>query len=902
MWLRKPNGPLVIAFLHGVLSDRNCWTHEGGIFWPDLLTYETELQRAGIFVFEYKTGFFSGTYSLGDVVDALKAEMELEGILGFAQIIFVCHSMGGIVARRFIVQNQMLLAERGISVGLFLIASPSLGSRYANWISPIARAVGHTQADILRFSQTNSWLMDLDRDFLNLKESNKISIRGRELVEDTFIIARFLLRRQVVEPFSGARYFGDSIKIQNSDHFSISKVANATDLQHRLLVAFILDTPPAPARQQQARAGDALSVIDGLSVAGSSSPQPPEGGGVVLDSVPEFHDLVVDRDEIDKLLALAQSRLHVSIEGISGSGKTYLASALIRIGLAELGLSGAFWYQCCGGDTLDEILGQVGGVEINPTWSQMARARALMASLVRRRTLLVIDDMHRADHESAAVLIEAASSVSHPCRLITTSQKLVSATSAWRDIARYTPSGFDRQRIKLLLKNRGLSNLTTYQLSQLATTTDGLPFAVSLFASLIQEFGYDAGELLHGGMSTDDRLLDWCERALSHVSRDERQLFTGLSLIEGVIDRRLAECVAVSLNIERFKPAFERLLSWHLLRRNSIAAWTMHRILMVHCANIISPVTRHVIARALADGHKQRALAERQNGNDLAALGETAVAIRYFIEADDIDRAEREVGRIASEAKEIGAFGLLRSLIEQISVAYGIESITPWVAYHYAHALLTLGKIRQANTFLSTYLKRPEIKPLSAAFSCSRLLAETYLDLGRPDLALDILEESDVLLSRAAPSLTAQSQYWLVKARALLDLGRSAAAEKAVDAAIKVTGRGRDARAQAVIEMHLSLLAQCRKDLAGAMQLARSANDAFKRLRDPRGLVWSGVHIGKIEAANGMINEGVKTILYWIRENIDYEFAIDRQALYFVRDHAPEEDQPLIGQEIERTR
>jgi hypothetical protein len=133
------------------------------------------------------------------------------------------------------------MIEADKELGLFLIASPSLGARYAEWLSPIARLFDHTQADALRFSQTNAWLMDLDRDFLALKESGRIRMRGKELVEDQFVILHRFWRKQVVEPFAGARYFDDALKVPNSDHFSIAKISDRNAIQHRLLVEFIGD-------------------------------------------------------------------------------------------------------------------------------------------------------------------------------------------------------------------------------------------------------------------------------------------------------------------------------------------------------------------------------------------------------------------------------------------------------------------------------------------------------------------------------------------------------------------------------------------------------------------------------------------------------------------------------------
>lgn len=119
-------------------------------------------------VFTYQTAFFSGTYRLGDVVDALKEYLRLDGVLNSELVIFVCHSMGGIVVRKYLCERTQDLSEQGTQIGLFLLASPSLGSEYANWLSGLARLMGHSQGDALRFGQANAWLRDLDKEFQNL--------------------------------------------------------------------------------------------------------------------------------------------------------------------------------------------------------------------------------------------------------------------------------------------------------------------------------------------------------------------------------------------------------------------------------------------------------------------------------------------------------------------------------------------------------------------------------------------------------------------------------------------------------------------------------------------------------------------------------------------------------------
>jgi pimeloyl-ACP methyl ester carboxylesterase len=260
-WLRKPgNNEAVVVFVHGIISDGiQCWMAPNGRYWPALLAADMEanpaLQNAGIFIFSYKTSVFSKTYSLGDIVDNLAAELGLQKIVDFQRIIFVCHSMGGIVVRRYLVREQLALMKRKTQFGLFFVASPSLGSVHANLLYPLIGLLRNSQAKILRFSQQNQWLNDLDKDFIKLLDSKALRITGKELVEDVPIqlarwrCFRITLSWQTVPPYAAAKYFVDSFKVPDASHITICKPKDATEIQHRLLVEFVskmLAAPHAP--------------------------------------------------------------------------------------------------------------------------------------------------------------------------------------------------------------------------------------------------------------------------------------------------------------------------------------------------------------------------------------------------------------------------------------------------------------------------------------------------------------------------------------------------------------------------------------------------------------------------------------------------------------------------------
>jgi len=175
-WIRKSTSGLAVVFVHGINSNgEDCWRHENGTYWPELLKSEQEFQGLGIYVYTYQTGFFSGTYSLDDVVDDLKERLiNFDNVADNQKIVFVCHSMGGIVVRKFLVERVNDLLDRNIEIGLFLVASPSLGSDYANWFKLVSHVLGNAQAKLLGFTQKNDWLNGLDKEFRNLKESGSI--------------------------------------------------------------------------------------------------------------------------------------------------------------------------------------------------------------------------------------------------------------------------------------------------------------------------------------------------------------------------------------------------------------------------------------------------------------------------------------------------------------------------------------------------------------------------------------------------------------------------------------------------------------------------------------------------------------------------------------------------------
>ena len=274
------------------------------------------------------------------------------------------------------------------------------------------------------------------------------------MLKITSLLFAGLYENRWCPPFSGARYFGDSIKIADSDHFTIARVPNADALQHRLLVKFIRDLGPVAASRESSdtnhpRAGDVGSETIPASEANTPSQ-------IDLDCVPKFRDAIMDPSEINDLIAAAETRFHVSIErhqrgrqDISGGRHDPRGRSAARRAKGSCGFSSAatkHWI---------ELIGSIEGFEVAFTWSQAARARALITWLARDQILLVLDDAHLADQDCRAALIDAASAPNGACRLLTVSQLLITTEKSGRDVRRFTPAGFDRDKICRVMEMRG---------------------------------------------------------------------------------------------------------------------------------------------------------------------------------------------------------------------------------------------------------------------------------------------------------------------------------------------------------------------------------------------------------------------------------------------------------------
>ena len=244
-----------VIFIHGFTGDGDTWTNENGVTFPELLesfpelgelhfdkfVYHTKIINiknnaatkvvAGIlnkFIpkkFKIKTPIIRKNTPINEIAQELITHIRYE-LSDYSNIIFICHSMGGLVAKSAIVEifeNDIEL-EQDI-IGYCSLATPHKGSIPSILMSPFnmnAKEMKPLQAENVDLNE--KWLSS------SLKIDMTLYIRAKsdEIVNITSSI-----------PFNDKKKF--PLEVVEADHTSICKPEASSDKICKVVRKFLLD-------------------------------------------------------------------------------------------------------------------------------------------------------------------------------------------------------------------------------------------------------------------------------------------------------------------------------------------------------------------------------------------------------------------------------------------------------------------------------------------------------------------------------------------------------------------------------------------------------------------------------------------------------------------------------------
>jgi predicted alpha/beta hydrolase family esterase len=225
----------LIIFIHGLGgASEATWRHPGRPGFPELIRNDRALRSAcDIAFFEFPTSLFRLPFStktprVRDLAEGLRSQIDVR-YPNYDSIALVCHSLGGLIARKYLVEE----VKRGSNLRvdkLLLFAVPNNGAALAS----VARHVSWHNSQLSQLCRNSELIEELNTDWSNL-DMSRVDVRYVVAAQD-----------DVVDKQSAVNQWGNTKvdSILDAGHVSIVKPQSPTDLAFLILRRFVLG--PAP--------------------------------------------------------------------------------------------------------------------------------------------------------------------------------------------------------------------------------------------------------------------------------------------------------------------------------------------------------------------------------------------------------------------------------------------------------------------------------------------------------------------------------------------------------------------------------------------------------------------------------------------------------------------------------
>lgn len=159
-YIHNPSGAkIVIVFVHGVMGDSiDTWTSENG-YWPEMLANDSYFSKHAIFTYGYQTSYWA-ELSIDELAENMRLNLKTNGITNFSDVVFLVHSMGGLVTRAYLLKNRDLASKVKF---IYFYSTPTTGSQVASIAS---LASDNPQFSQMKLMDADSFLADQLRQWL----------------------------------------------------------------------------------------------------------------------------------------------------------------------------------------------------------------------------------------------------------------------------------------------------------------------------------------------------------------------------------------------------------------------------------------------------------------------------------------------------------------------------------------------------------------------------------------------------------------------------------------------------------------------------------------------------------------------------------------------------------------
>jgi len=221
----------VVVFVHGISGDSTTtWTSQNGAYWPELMTKDKTFDGIDIYIYQYQTSILGRALSIDELAENLRLFLDTSGVASHKRIIFLTHSMGGLVTRAYILKYQRRIAER--TAFIYFFSTPTTGSELASLTRLISRNPHLGQMQVMT---SEGYLGNLQRQWLDAD----LSIPSYCAYE-----RRATFGVQVVTQASASNLCTKRLDPIDADHITIVKPSTENDTSYLAFKSAFLEAVP----------------------------------------------------------------------------------------------------------------------------------------------------------------------------------------------------------------------------------------------------------------------------------------------------------------------------------------------------------------------------------------------------------------------------------------------------------------------------------------------------------------------------------------------------------------------------------------------------------------------------------------------------------------------------------
>jgi pimeloyl-ACP methyl ester carboxylesterase len=127
---KSPEAKSVIVLIHGILGTAaTTWKSGNGQYFPQMLVGDENFKAFDIFVYDYPTTFLGTNFSINQLADNARLIFDDQEVPKYKDIIFVVHSMGGLVLRDYLLKYRAVVENTRL---IYFYSTPTTGAEIAS--------------------------------------------------------------------------------------------------------------------------------------------------------------------------------------------------------------------------------------------------------------------------------------------------------------------------------------------------------------------------------------------------------------------------------------------------------------------------------------------------------------------------------------------------------------------------------------------------------------------------------------------------------------------------------------------------------------------------------------------------------------------------------------------------